>query len=163
MSTQSETWLPVPGYESFYEVSDAGQVRSLPRPRTAGGVLRQMRIKGDYRQVTFCRDGKQKNFLVHVAVAAAFHGPRPAGLVIRHLDGDPSNNSATNLRYGTDVENARDLIRHGRHNQLNKTHCPQGHPFDEVNTSHVADGSRACRKCRAEQARAYRLRKKVTK
>lgn len=157
----SESWRPVAGYERLYEVSDLGRIRSLPRSKTAGRVLKQMCNKQGYCQVSLSRDGVRRNAFVHVVVAAAFHGPRPHHLVTRHLDGDPSNNKAPNLVYGTESENALDRIRHGRHNQLNKTHCPQGHPYDDGNTSRLADGSRACRKCRAEAVRRSYARKKA--
>lgn len=32
-----------------------------------------------------------------------------------------------------------------------KTHCPQGHPYDDANTYRRADGSRRCRTCMAAQ------------
>jgi hypothetical protein len=38
---------------------------------------------------------------------------------------------------------------------LNITHCPQGHPYDEVNTFVNASGHRGCRTCRGERVRAY--------
>lgn len=45
---------------------------------------------------------------------------------------------------------------------VRKTHCPQGHPYDEANTLIVKGGRRACRECRLragrEQALKYRLR-----
>jgi len=31
LSFDNETWLPVVGWEGFYEVSDLGRVRSVPR------------------------------------------------------------------------------------------------------------------------------------
>lgn len=31
--------------------------------------------------------------------------------------------------------------------QRNKTHCPQGHPYDELNTTLTKDGYRECREC----------------
>jgi hypothetical protein len=44
-----------------------------------------------------------------------------------------------------------------------KTHCPQGHPYDEDNTYHRLGGGRTCRTChrafdagRREQKKAYR-------
>lgn len=37
-----------------------------------------------------------------------------------------------------------------------KTHCPQGHPYDEVNTK-VYDGRRYCRACRRERKRLSRI------
>lgn len=41
----------------------------------------------------------------------------------------------------------------------NKTHCPQGHPYDEENTYRAPTGGRMCRKCRNAQKRAYLRRK----
>lgn len=44
---------------------------------------------------------------------------------------------------------------------MRKTHCPQNHPYDEVNTRPiVAEGKRRCRICRAEQFRAAQRRRK---
>jgi hypothetical protein len=103
------------------------------------------------------------NRRVHQLVAEAFHGSRPDGLVIRHLDGDKMNNRATNLRYGTSSENAQDRLEHGRHHQLEKMHCPQGHAYDAANTrinvSPRGDVSRRCRAChRASQAARWRAK-----
>jgi hypothetical protein len=41
MTTTDETWLPIPGYEGAYEVSDQGRVRSLDRRIIADGPLRR--------------------------------------------------------------------------------------------------------------------------
>lgn len=57
---------------------------------------------------------RQRNRLVHVLVAETFIGPRPTGLQVRHLDGNPGNNRRSNLIYGTAKENARDRERHRR-------------------------------------------------
>jgi len=40
----------------------------------------------------------------------------------------------------------------------NKTHCPQGHPYDEGNTYRSAEGYRSCRTCRREADKRRRLR-----
>ena len=45
-------------------------------------------------------------------------------------------------------------------NSANKTHCPQGHPYDKDNTL-VYGGKRKCRKCKNQKAREYRARKKA--
>jgi hypothetical protein len=105
--------------------------------------------------VPWTDDGPRTVF-VHQAVAAAFLGARPDGLVVRHLDGNPSNNSLMNLRYGTSAENAYDRIAHGRHAQANKTHCSRGHEFNEQNTHRPASGGRVCRTCKRENTRASR-------
>lgn len=57
-------------------------------------------------------DGKKRNFLVHVLVATVFHGPKPEGMEVRHLNGD-QDDRPDNLRWGTAVENAEDRRIHG--------------------------------------------------
>lgn len=51
--------------------------------------------------------GKGNSRQVHALVLLAFVGPYPAGCEILHLDGNPTNNTLTNLRYGTRSENLR--------------------------------------------------------
>jgi hypothetical protein len=44
--------------------------------------------------------------------------------------------------------------------QRSKTHCPQGHPYDEVNTYIRPDGKRGCRKCISKHSIESKRRKK---
>ena len=145
-----ENWRAAIGFEGRYEVSDLGRVRSLPRPRVrAARLLAANPGDNGYPIVSLRRDGQGHSRRVHVLVAEAFIGPRPPGQVIRHLDGDSLNNSLTNLAYGTPSENIKDQVRHGTHPFAKKTHCPQGHAYDEANTYYVAarPRSRYCRAC----------------
>ncbi len=66
-----------------------------------------------YRQTGVRINGTTKTFYVHHLVAKAFHGPCPPGMECRHLDGNPMNNRADNLCWGTPTENTQDQIRHG--------------------------------------------------
>lgn len=61
------------------------------------------------------RIGKRKyRAYMHRLVAEAFI-PNPLGLpLVRHLDDDPSNNYVYNLAWGTQLDNMRDCIEHGR-------------------------------------------------
>jgi hypothetical protein len=138
-----ETWLPVVGYEGRYEVSDHGRVRSLARVVPGGrGGLRPIpaRVRvlmldtHGYPFLQLWKENRHKNAKVHRLVLAAFVGPCPAGLEVRHLNGKPTDNRLGNLAYGTHSENEQDLIRHGHHHELNKTHCPQGHEYTVGNT-----------------------------
>ena len=158
------TWRPVVGYEGFYEVSNAGQVRrvSAAQGTRAGLVLAQTPAKnrGGYMTVGLHRPGfPRKVFRVHRLVAAAFLGPTE-GLLVRHLDGDPTNNCLENLRWGDASENAYDRVRHGRNSTVNqnsfKTHCKHGHEFTPENTRIRANGSRQCKAC-------WRVQRKATK
>jgi len=49
---------------------------------------------------------------VHKLIAMAFYGEKP-GQIVRHIDGNPRNNNATNLKYGNLKENAHDRYNHG--------------------------------------------------
>lgn len=50
---------------------------------------------------------------MHHVVAHEFLGPRPEGTFVCHIDGDATNNKASNLYYGTPKENMADAMRHG--------------------------------------------------
>lgn len=155
----SGRWLPVPGYEGFYEASDLGRIRSLDRMvRTNGGammlsagrLLAGGTYKDGHKHVTLCREGKRRTFTVHSVIMLTFVGPRPEGLEIRHLNGVPDDNRVVNLAYGTALENAEDRDdRHGHNFQSNKTRCPQDHEYTPENTYVVpTTGVRQCKTCR---------------
>jgi hypothetical protein len=51
---------------------------------------------------------------VHVLVALAFLGPRPAGLHVCHRNGDKTDNRPENLMYATPAENVRQSVEDHR-------------------------------------------------
>lgn len=167
MTEPKERWRPAVGYETLYSVSDYGQVisrdRRVPHPRWPGytslikGRLLKPYLLADGRQRVFLYsgDGPGRPFYIHTLVAAAFIGPRPEGLNICHNDGDPSNNYVGNLRYDTQGSNMLDRVLHGTHPNAAKTHCPQGHPYDDENTLREGNGrTRRCGICVRNAANA---------
>jgi hypothetical protein len=70
-----------------------------------------------YPQVTLCgrQDGRyvEKHAYVHRLVLCSFVGPRPVGMVCRHLNGNQKDNRLENLAWGTIAENNRDRVKHG--------------------------------------------------
>ena len=151
-------WRDVPGYEGRYQVSDDGQVLSLPRKGSRGRMLKLAPFAHGYRVVNLSLEGATRTRLVHHLVLLAFIGPRPDSAVTRHLDGNPANNVLSNLDYGTCAENAADMRRHGTNRNLRKTHCPQGHPYAGVNLFIGKTGNRGCRICRRAQRYEATLR-----
>ena len=142
----AEAWLPVPGFEGWYEVSSAGRVRSLHT--SALRVLSQTQDRSGHMRVTLYRDGKaHPGKLVHQMVAGAFLGPRPDGFVCRHLNGNPTDNRPENLAWGTYSQNELDSVQHGTHGMASRTHCKNGHEFTSDNTRWTPDGWRRCRAC----------------
>lgn len=99
----------VPGYT----VTDRGRVYSHvrgSRPRR----LRPTPHHHGHERVQLRVAGKPRSFFVHVLVALAWIGPAPfEGARVLHRDGDETNNRATNLRWGTMLENLADMREHG--------------------------------------------------
>lgn len=143
-----ERWLPVPDYPN-YEVSDQGRVRSRPRSRTRGGLLKAPPNPAGYPEVHLYSDEHRRTWRVHVLVARAFLGPCPPGLEVRHLDDDKANPTLSNLAYGTRSENVLDRVRLGAHNMASKRHCVRGHSLTDPENLYIipTTGSRQCRAC----------------
>lgn len=168
----SERWLPVPGYEGSYEVSDMGGIRSVDRYVEGGPagiyLLRGQVLKTQLSNrgrptVQLFRNAKARLFTISSLVLTTFVGPRPDGMVGRHLNDVCTDNRLANLAYGTPSENMRDLVRNGRDPQRKRTHCPQGHPYDEANTyvSPSRPTARHCRACDRDRQPAKRARQKA--
>lgn len=100
----NEEWKPVKGYEGRYEVSNLGRVRSLKRATTNGVVLKQT-IKHGYMHVCLSKENKPSTKRVHRLVAEAFIANPMGKPVVNHIDGDKTNNAASNLEWATNSEN----------------------------------------------------------
>jgi hypothetical protein len=120
-----EVWLPIPGWEEAYEVSDHGRLRSRDRiclrpnhrskkQRRKGKIIAPATVS-NYGHLRACLHWKSKKtrMYIHQLVLLAFLGPRPEGLEVRHINGDPTDNHLYNLAYGTRKENSADSVMHG--------------------------------------------------
>ena len=115
---QAETgveWRYVPSLGGRYLVSADGRIYSKPRARTAGGYMKLREYTGGYWGKDIIRDGRKTWILAHWAVAEAFIGPRPPGLEVAHLNGNPADNRVENLAYKTRAANEADKVLHGTH------------------------------------------------
>jgi hypothetical protein len=129
---QAERWKPVVGWETFYLVSDCGNVRSLPRSvagskkgirELQGQRLTLSRRTDGYLYVRLC-NGTHIHKRIHVLVCEAFNGIRPSEQhQVAHYDGDKANNRATNLRWATRSENMQDCFRHGTMKRGEESHA----------------------------------------
>lgn len=113
-TASEERWLPIPGYEGLYEVSDRGRVRSFSRGRSK--ILRQSLTgtRGNqYPTVTLYKHDSRRHWKVHALVLQSFKGPREKGMYACHNDGDRMNNRLDNLRWDTPTGNTLDKKLHG--------------------------------------------------
>jgi hypothetical protein len=128
LSSDDEEWRECPGYEGRYEVSSLGRIRSLPRTEEArngvsrsvyGGILKPMVHTQGYLQVSLRKKGQMRTVRLHRLIAEAFHGRLRNALhnEVAHLDGNPSNARADNLKWVSKVENHSHKLRHGTHHR----------------------------------------------
>jgi hypothetical protein len=92
--------------------------------------------------------------LAHRVAFELTNGPVPDGLVLDHLCRVKACVNPAHLEAVTNREN----VRRGLKGVLT-THCPKGHPYDEVNT-HYHEGHRYCRACGRASTAARRKRQK---
>lgn len=102
-----------------YAVSSCGRVFSrMPCAWLRDVGFREMKLgvhAFGYRFVRLHVNKRPSSNTVHRLVAIAFlPAPEPHQAVVRHLDGDPSNNNVGNLAWGTQADNMADCVRHGR-------------------------------------------------
>jgi hypothetical protein len=174
-----ERWRPIAGFETSYEVSDAGRVRSLARTITRGyrartglrqpvpaRVLRPSQNTSGTLKVTLCRPGHGGPLTraIHLLVLTAFIGPRPPGHTGRHLNRDRTDNHLANLAWRPPplpLPHRQRAPRPARpprppRPRRRKPDCIRGHPLCEPNLvpSALQQGHRSCLACmRAYQGR----------
>lgn len=102
--------------------------------------------------------------LAHVFSWMLENGPIPDGLELDHLCRVRRCVRPSHLEPVTGRVNMERIPEFARFDigTLNrvKAACPQGHPYDEVNTYHTLGGRRHCRECdREKKRRAYAAKK----
>lgn len=111
---EGEIWLPVIGYEGYYEVSDLGRVYSI----RYGVIMFQStkKVGNEYKSKTVkLQNGSGiKGFGVHRLVGFA-HIPNPENLPeIDHIDNDATNNIKSNLQWCTRADQIKWAYERGR-------------------------------------------------
>lgn len=93
-----------PGYLAS-EDGDIYSVALCEIPRLLKGYFQRYWVIG----ITI--NGVVKMTKKHHMIADAFHGPKPEGLIVRHLNDDRKDNRPQNLCYGTHKDNSADKAR----------------------------------------------------
>ena len=110
-----ERWKPIPGWESIYEVSTFGRVRSknrlIPRigirgnQKRKGRILKIQRDKYGYKKLFLSKTGTRKSIKISRLVALAFIPNPELKPIVDHQDKNRGNNHVSNLRWVTQKEN----------------------------------------------------------
>lgn len=128
-----------------YEFHEDGYVVSRKKKHPI--IMKPIKM-GGYVGLTLCRDDNhsEKAYL-HRLICEAFHGPCPKGMECRHLDGDKTNNAASNLAWGTKRQNENDRKTHGT------IAAGERNPMAKLTRQKVSQ----MRKYRADTGESYRL------
>lgn len=103
--------------------------------------------KGGYGQ--FHYNGKP--IQAHRFAYMMFVNDIPEGMEVCHTCDNPPCVNPSHLILGTTGDNARDRDNKRRGINSSKTHCPEGHEYNEENTYVAPNGWRKCRTCIRER------------
>lgn len=110
----NEIWKDIPGYESSYQASNLGNIKSLSRlvghPKggmklTKEKVLKKQNGSNGYFIVGMHKNGEGGSKTVHRLVALAFIDNPENKKEVNHKDGNKKNNQIDNLEWATISEN----------------------------------------------------------
>jgi len=112
-----EIWKDIKGYESLYQVSSLGRVKSIGNEFTRKEkILKLNPRRNGILACNLCKNGISKTKDIHQLVAIVFlnHIPNGHKLVVDHIDGNYLNNNILNLRIVTQRENLTTCFRKDR-------------------------------------------------
>ncbi len=111
----------IEGYEGLYGIDINSNVYSYNyRHQGVTRRLKPLLNNCGYYMVDLHKNGKSEKLAIHRLMLLTFVGKCPEGHQARHLNGDKTNNSISNLAWGTVKENAEDRMQHGTHVTHNK-------------------------------------------
>ena len=140
-----EIWRDIKGYESVYQISSLGRIKTK-------GKIRRRKVKGESNLIPFKihkpnydtrgynvaklqLNGNIRMFKVHRLVYQEFKGELIEGLVIDHIDNDQNNNNENNLQQISQRENSH---KNPSKSFEDKTSKYVGVHFDKNNNKWVA-------------------------
>lgn len=103
--------VQVKGYEGLYEIDREGNIYSIPRQGTKGGLIKS--IVDEYIEVVLCKKCKHTRFNLHRIIAIHFIENPENYPQVNHIDGNKFNNAISNLEWCNNSQNQLHAIKLG--------------------------------------------------
>jgi hypothetical protein len=104
-----EEWKDIEGYYGYYQISNFGKIKSLPRVLKnrikKETILKQNINNHGYVALALTIYSKSKRFLVHRLIAEAFIPNPEKKDQVNHINGIKTDNRIENLEWNTSSEN----------------------------------------------------------
>lgn len=114
ISSTTEEWKAIPGYEGRYEVSNMGRIKSFAgHTGRLGGekILKPYTSKNGYLRVCLYSQGRCRYIEIHRLVLLSFRGKDSTRNHGNHIDRNKANNGLNNLEWCTPLENVIHTLR----------------------------------------------------
>lgn len=105
-----EIWKDIPEYEDFYQASNLGNIKNK---RTSRILKPYKNKKNKYMYSHLSKNGVGKVIRTHKLIAKTFILNPHNYNIINHIDGDKSNNKASNLEWCSQKHNVNEAWRLG--------------------------------------------------
>ena len=131
----TETWKPIPGFESFYEASTLGNIRAFRTKQ----ILKTYTINSGYKCLKLCVNKNRSSHLVHRLIAITFLDNPDNKLTVNHKDGNKDNNYLSNLEWNSISENIKHAYDTNLHSkELCKSYIGKKHAKSITNYHNVS-------------------------
>jgi len=97
----NEIWKDIKGYETLYQVSNLGRVKSLPKFYQGERILKSRKDRYGYLYIGLIKSKIKKSFKIHRLVAEAFISNPNNYPIVNHKDENKLNNKSKNLEWCT--------------------------------------------------------------
>ena len=120
---EKEKWVQINKIQGFEEIKDCYWISNSDEDKIVNKVIqKQLKIRFDkygYKRVNLITiDGEHRAYHLHTLKCKAFlFSPNPISYnVIRHLNDVKTDNTLSNLAWGTQSDNVKDCMRNGNFN-----------------------------------------------
>ena len=99
-----EIWKDIKEYEGLYQISNLGNIKSVNKKdslgrKVNGKMMKPIKRKDGYLDITLHKNGEAKHFLIHKIVAKTFIKNKNNYKEINHIDENKRNNNIDNLEW----------------------------------------------------------------